>query len=621
VVSLILIENPSAYEVIVADFPYVRSVNLLRRSLSFALAATLVSGCGGGGGGGGPVTPPGGGATPTPPPSSAEALYQCPTSDTPSSSARSAAGLSRGFARRVAVGGASATTIPGRLVVTYDRGSFSSGRTAFLARETAAGAKALAEYDLPHTSRVMRILSVPPAQASAITATLRAEPGVKSVGATGGTRAPLAVTTPYFTNDPYFTGFPTSVTAGASSSTGTFEVGPYEENQVVPGQWNEHVIGLEDAFAYSQPNNGSSAVNVGAVGSPAVKIAIIDTGEDINHPELATKIAYQKCFLTDPNGVQSTSSHTLDEVGHGTDVSGIAGAATNNAFGFASSGGASVIYAYRVQPTPDANCYKASTDPVCNVQTEDIASAILDAIAQNVNVISVSLGVSNDPCTDGGVDPDAVEGNAIAEALAANIVVVASSGNDGKAIVSPPACDSGVIAAGATALADGQPNGSGSSAGSAAAPFEYVASYSNYGSTGASFRNPNAWGIVAPGGDPKNGMDLDYLHWVTDIWTTTPLSTTPADVNNYSGDCTSDYPGTGSQADCKVLIAGTSMSAPEIAGAAAILIAANGTYQSPSKMKTLLCSTADDIGDGREGCGRLNVYRAMAVAVGDTSPP
>jgi hypothetical protein len=38
-------------------------------------------------------------------------------------------------------------------------------------------------------------------------------------------------------------------------------------------------------------------------------------------------------------------------------------------------------------------------------------------------------------------------------------------------------------------------------------------------------------------------------------------------------------------------------------------------------MKQLLCSTADDIGDSKEGCGRLNVYRAMATAVGDRSLP
>jgi hypothetical protein len=38
-------------------------------------------------------------------------------------------------------------------------------------------------------------------------------------------------------------------------------------------------------------------------------------------------------------------------------------------------------------------------------------------------------------------------------------------------------------------------------------------------------------------------------------------------------------------------------------------------------MKTLLCSTADDIVDPKEGCGRLNVYRAVAVAIGDPTPP
>jgi hypothetical protein len=37
-------------------------------------------------------------------------------------------------------------------------------------------------------------------------------------------------------------------------------------------------------------------------------------------------------------------------------------------------------------------------------------------------------------------------------------------------------------------------------------------------------------------------------------------------------------------------------------------------------MKQLLCLTADDLGDSHQGCGRLNVYRAMAKALGDTAP-
>jgi subtilisin family serine protease len=74
-------------------------------------------------------------------------------------------------------------------------------------------------------------------------------------------------------------------------------------------------------------------------------------------------------------------------------------------------------------------------------------------------------------------------------------------------------------------------------------------------------------------------------------------------------------------ADCRVLIAGTSMATPNIAGAAALILAVNSSYQSASAMKTLLCQTADDIGDPHEGCGRLDVYRAMATALSDPVIP
>jgi hypothetical protein len=63
------------------------------------------------------------------------------------------------------------------------------------------------------------------------------------------------------------------------------------------------------------------------------------------------------------------------------------------------------------------------------------------------------------------------------------------------------------------------------------------------------------------------------------------------------------------------------MSAPNVAGAAALILSVNSAYQSASAMKTLLCETADDIDDPNEGCGRLDVYRAMAKALNDPSPP
>jgi hypothetical protein len=471
-------------------------------------------------------------------------------------------------------------------------------------REQRSGATMVRQFTFSHIGLLTRIVRVQPGQLNAVEATLRAQAGVRSVGRTGYRRSKLSVTAPYFTNDPYFVGY------GPGA--------PLYESSPSPGQWDKHAVRLEYAFAYSQAGNGSNKVNANALGSSSVKIAIIDTGEDSTHPELSSKIAYQKCFITDASGnAQSSSNFETDPDGHGTDVSGIAAAATNNSLGFAGSGGAASIYAYRVFPTPDDNCTNESTnDPQCGASTGDIASSIEDAVSQGVNVISMSLG--GDTCT--GTDPDPTEGNAIADAIAANIIVVAAAGNNATEGVSAPGCDTGVIAAGATGLADGQTNGTGNATGSSSAPNEYVASYSQYGSPGASLNSASAWGIVAPGGDPNGDMDGDDLHWIENIWTSTPYMANSNDTS-FQGSCTPDHDSTSGTIDCRTLIAGTSMSTPAVAGAAALILAVNSAYQSPAAMKTLLCQTADDIGDSHEGCGRLDIYRAMATAIGDSSPP
>ena len=188
-----------------------------------------------------------------------------------------------------------------------------------------------------------------------------------------------------------------------------------------------------------------------------------------------------------------------------------------------------------------------------------------------------------------------------------------------------------MIAVGATSLDDGNATAttgnyttSSVTGATSANPVEYVASYSQYGSPGASLHNSSAWGIVAPGGDPADSETTatgtpDDLHWIEHIWTTTPFG--GQSDPNFAGKCAVDFNSSSGTTDCRTLIAGTSMSTPHVAGAAALILAVNPSYSTSTAMKALLCSTADDLGDTHQGCGRLNVYRAMAKALSDPTPP
>ena len=441
-------------------------------------------------------------------------------------------------------------------------------------------------------------------------------------------RFATTVNTAYWPNDPYFNGFTAAQnTLAGNASAATYQQLPLAESESVPGEWDMHVIGVEHAFEYSQPANGSSdgnggtKVNAGALGSTSIKIAVIDTGEDVTHPDLTGKVLVQHCFITNLSGVQSSTAFTNDPDGHGTAVSGLAAANINNGIGFAGTGGNSSLLAYRVFPTPDTTCATTAPNTTCSANTKDVAAAIEDAIAHGANVISMSFAGGS--CT-AGVDSDATEQTAVSDALAHNVVVVAAAGNQSGAAVSAPACINGVIAVGATSLDDGIATGTTAfsrnvAGASASSPIEYVPSYSQYGPVNT-VQNASSWGIVAPGGDPSAADEsgtTNYLHWVQAPWTSTPFS------SKIAGQCTNDYPNNASvtQVDCRALVAGTSMATPHVAGAAALILAANATYQSPAAMKMLLCQTADDLGDTHQGCGRINLYRAMAVAVGDANLP
>lgn len=486
--------------------------------------------------------------------------------------------------------------VPGQIEVLY--------RSELPSMRTPRSATMMRTLNFSQTGQVLQVFAVDDAQVDATISALRNDPNVVSASRVA-LRYPSS-SVRYLTNDPYF-----SEPLASNPGTGYAQPGPpCFEAQNVPGQWDMHQVGLDFAFGYSQA--GSSVVNANALGNPSVTIAIIDTGADTTLKELSGKIVHQGCFVTGQPAANSCASATdiTDYNGHGTDVSGIAAADAGNNYGFVGDGGNVSLMVYRIFPKgPPGGCDSNPTSSLCGASAVDEASAIADAVANHANVISMSLGAST---------ADSSEQAAVANAIAAGVTVVAASGNETSSALDYPAGYPGVIAVGATGIVDSIPNGDSATASSAG---ETVAGYSNYDAI-----HPTTWGIVAPGGNPSQvtpagcasgSGDCDYLHWIENIYSTSALfpSTQP-----YA--CTTDAAHSlfGETGDCRVLIAGTSMATPHVAGAVGLLLSVRSGL-SPAQVAAALQASAHNIGDPHQGYGRLNVYKLIANALGDTSVP
>lgn len=152
-----------------------------------------------------------------------------------------------------------------------------------------------------------------------------------------------------------------------------------------------------------------------------IKVAVLDTGIDATHPDLAPNFKKGRNFTT------SNPDDYLDRQGHGTHCAGII-AGCDNMVGI-------------VGVAPLAELYVAK---VLGDQGNGGISAIVKgidwAIEEKVDVISMSLGCSKDP---GPALHDAIK-----RARAAGIVIVAASGNE-NTHVGWPAVYEEVISVGA----------------------------------------------------------------------------------------------------------------------------------------------------------------------------
>lgn len=157
-------------------------------------------------------------------------------------------------------------------------------------------------------------------------------------------------------------------------------------------------------------------------GSEDLVLAVIDTGVDLKHPDLAGK-------LVEGYDAVDGDNTPRDGHGHGTHCAGIAAAMTNNGVGVA--GFAPNVKVMPIRVLGDRGSGTSA----------DVAEGIVWAADHGAKVISMSLGSSRDA---------KVKADAVKYALSKDVVVVAAMGNYGNNSKLFPAATPGVIAVGAT---------------------------------------------------------------------------------------------------------------------------------------------------------------------------
>lgn len=222
-----------------------------------------------------------------------------------------------------------------------------------------------------------------------------------------------------------------------------------------------------------------------ARGEHDVVVAVLDTGIDWNHPDIAPNIwsdadgYYGYNFIDGNRFPMDDNINSYDELGgwapntytyHGTHVAGVVGAAIGNSIGIA---GMAQVRMMAVKVMNDSGEGTDST----------VASGVRWAVDHGADIVTMSLGV------DGS---SSVLSSAISYASNRGVVAVAASGNDGASYVSYPAAYPSVIAVGAVDDTN------------------HRASFSNYG-TGLDVMAPGVQIYSTQGGSATPNGAYQYL--------------------------------------------------------------------------------------------------------------
>lgn len=379
-----------------------------------------------------------------------------------------------------------------------------------------------------------------------IQAALEMNPNVLWVGK--NTYAELSATEP---NDPFFNDNPGGVLRLPEQH-----------------QWGSYSLHLPEAWDYDKGHS---------------YVAIVDTGTDVDHPDLKPfdasgnfiggnfRAHLSRDYGYDDDNVdegQTQGTLTVSLAGHGTHVSGIIAATPNNSIGVAGSCWYCSLLVSKVATI------RSSDHANVNITTTDVIDGINGAIGRGVQVINLSLGYRPGTYPDCATTPLDPFCQALQLLHTRDTVMTAAAGNDGGQASDFPAIDTRVLAVGGI-----EPDGT----------FWNDCPGFECGS------NVNTLQIVTPA---KQVYSTFYEG----------LPYSP------SGGCSDSVDGT---VDGYGLCTGTSMSAPYAAGSAGILRSVNPLLLKGA-IKSLLTGNLDNPAgwNTANGIGKPNVRNAVQVALG-----
>jgi subtilisin family serine protease len=330
-----------------------------------------------------------------------------------------------------------------------------------------------------------------------------------------------------------------------------------------PIQWDKQALDVETAHDTTR--------------GEGTRVTIIDSGVAAGHPDLDVNTALSQEFTGDGYGAGVPVGGD-----HGTHVAGIVAAQTDNDAGVAGT----------APETDLVDCRVFSPNALASFA--DILAAVVYSAAIDADAANLSLGAYPIPRQALGQYYGKVLNRVMTWANSQGTLLVIAAGNDSADLqhdenfISLPNEGAQAMSVAATG-----PIGFGWVADDED-PAESPAYYTNYGT--------NAIDLAAPGGD----ADLDAIGsgvpWYLDLVLNTVSSPDFDDAGNYLG-ATHSYGWK----------AGTSMAAPQVAGAAALVKSANPDYNANQVEAAL--ERAADVPDAYDkahyGSGFLNLLDAL----------